>query len=159
MRTLSEGKECARVYIAGFELPCLDALSVERQRNVYLALVYCLAQINLEYRRQNPGTPRLYSFRPKYIVKQRPMGVDEFSDLPTLIKYRSGDCKDFVAARLSELWQDGILQATPFITMKRIGNIDCWHVVISVGPNIEDPSANLGMPENLSYAELSAAFQ
>lgn len=147
------------MYYAGFEIPSLDALTVERQRNVYLALVYCLAQINLEFRRQNPGTPRLYSFKPKYIIKPRPHGIDEFSDLPTLIKYRSGDCKDFVAARLAELWQDGILQAMPYITMKRIGDIDCWHVIVSIGPNLEDPSEILGMPKSLPYASLRAAFR
>lgn len=146
------------MYYAGFELPCLDALPVERQRNVYLALVACLAQINLEYLRQNPGTPRLYSYRPKYIIKPRPLALDEFSDIPTLIKYRTGDCKDFVAALLAEKWLDGIYQAVPFITLKRIGDVDCWHVVVSVGPNLEDPSEKLGMPKAIPYAALRAAF-
>lgn len=147
------------MYIAAFELSSMDHLSDERQRNILLAGVDFLAYVNTQFLRAHPTAPKLYACNPQYIIKRRPMGIDGFSDIPTVIGRGAGDCKDFVAWRLAEYIIEGVHQAQPFITKKRIHDIDCWHVMLQIGRREEDPSALLGMPAGIPYEELREAFR
>ena len=142
----------------------MDHLSIERRRNCLLALCDALAYVNYQWLCEHPNTPELYAIAPTYVLKYRPFSIDSFLDIPTVIENRQADCKDLSAWRVAELQKKGIAQACHYIPSPKIfqnGNSVCeiWHVQVSIGPYIEDPSVKLGMQPRISPAALRRIFQ
>jgi len=150
------------VYTAGLELSCMAYLSIERRANVLLGICEALCFANYQWIEERGAMP-LYSIAPRYDLKVRPLGIDIWADIPTVIADRSGDCKDFVAWRVAELRKQGVGQAVPYVTYSVArgpsGTIVVWHVQVAVGPKIEDPAALLGMPKSIDYETLSGLFR
>jgi hypothetical protein len=85
--------------------------------------------------------PSIYEIRPKY----RSPKHEQWKDIFTIIQDGWGDCKDFVAWRLAELWAAGI-QAQAESIIQRDGAIILFHSRIRRADNsVEDPSRELGM--------------
>lgn len=151
------------MYTAGFRLGALDHLSIERRANVLLGACEFLCWVNYQWIEERGAMP-LYSIAPRYELKVRPMNIDYWDDIPTVVARRSGDCKDFVAWRVAELRKQGIAQAVPYVTYGVVRGprgqaIVVWHVQVAVGPKIEDPAALLGMPKQVDYDTLEGLFR
>lgn len=100
-------------------------------------LVIAMAQHNLAWFRQQSVKPKLYSSGVRYEYTPD----DAWLDYPSLLESGVGDCEDLVAARLAELWDQGV-NALPFVEWQYPeGN---WHITI-LHPNgkIEDVSKNV----------------
>lgn len=112
------------------------------------ATVEGLARVNrvwLDYY----NVPSLYQFAPRYHV---PAAVasgrerERWKDIPTVITERWGDCKDFVAWRLAELWKAGIDARARSIVQRR-GRQLLFHTYVEYADGrTEDPARTLGMP-------------
>src|SRR5258708_7267152 len=86
------------------ELAAFDTLPLRSRLIVLRRYLDALAQNNYEYLCQNPKTPSLYEFAPTYEIKKRPFSLDSWYDIPTMLQKKCGDCKDFSAARVAELY-------------------------------------------------------
>jgi hypothetical protein len=158
------------MYQPRFDLRCFDDFStlgeegVQRKLVVLRALLEALIVADWQYLEVHPNTPSLYEFLPRYVVKTRPGGVDSWQDLPETIALGTGDCKDFSCIRVAELRKKGFDDIRPFIKVAyypdpsgRGPPLTIYHIQVSEHGAIDDPSARLGMPKSVTYAELSGA--
>lgn len=157
------------MYQPRFDLRCFDDFSalpgqegVQRKLVVLRALLEALVIADWQYLEVHPGTPSIYDFRPRYVVKQRPGGVDSWQDLPETMLLGSGDCKDFACIRVAERRKAGIDDVSPFIKVAYYPDpssqgppLTIYHIQVREHDRIDDPSARLGMPKSVSYAELA----
>lgn len=151
-------------YIAGFQLATMDLLPPNRRQNILHALVEALTWANMQWLEEHPETPSLYASSPAYQLKVRPMSIDFWADIPTVIAQGGGDCKDFTAWRIAELRKHGAAMVVPEIKYipQRLPTgeiVNLWHVYVRQGPKTEDPSRLLGMPTNVSWQQLRGVFQ
>lgn len=106
------------------------------------AMTEGLAHVNSVLLDFFPKIPGIYAFRPKYRVD----GKEQWKDIGVIITERYGDCKDFVAWRLAELWRQGVSAKAEAI-LERHKNRLQFHVFIRYGNGtVEDPARELGMP-------------
>jgi hypothetical protein len=93
--------------------------------------------------------PPLYQMGMRYHVpKEVESGRsrEQWKDIATLLKDRWGDCKDFTAWRLAELWKAG-KQAYAESRVYREGKSLLFHTYIRFPDgSTEDPARTLGMP-------------
>jgi transglutaminase-like putative cysteine protease len=86
--------------------------------------------------------PSLYRFAPRYVVEP----VERWKDIATVLKDKTGDCKDFTAWRLAELWRSGIGARAESI-VQRSGRDMMFHTYVRYDDGkVEDPARLLGMP-------------
>lgn len=132
-------------YQPRFELDVFDVLDPAWKRGVLGALVEALVLADRAYLRDNPRTPSLYDLGVRYVFNQ-----DRWQDIPAIIRWGEGDCKDFTAMRVAELRASGIRAAVD-VTDRLItgpdGRTTMYHVRVRFPDGrIEDPSRMLGMP-------------
>jgi hypothetical protein len=137
-----------------------DGLDDNGRMIVVRALLETLTLSNWQYMKRHPETPLLYEARPRYVVHPA-RGGDEWRDIAETFKRGAGTCKDFACIRVAELRMQGYEDVVPFIKLitypdpkKRRPPLTLFHVLVRNGDEYEDPSSILGMPKNLSYAEL-----
>ena len=86
--------------------------------------------------------PSIYEVAPKYRIGPR----ESWKDIGAILKDGWGDCKDFTAWRLAELWKLGI-NAKAECIVQRQGRRLLFHVYVRhPDGSIEDPAKLLGMP-------------
>lgn len=106
-----------------------------------------LALINVEYLKENPGTPKLYHTGLGYcdVGFSR---VDMWQDIPTTLQKRCGNCTALAPWRLAELWLEGHSRAEARAVEQKLPNGNTlFHLFIDRGDGTtEDPSERLGMP-------------
>lgn len=151
-------------YTAGFRLASMDLLPINCRQNILHALVEALTWANTQWLIQHPETPPLYQIAPSYHLKVRPMTIDFWDDIPTVMSLGGGDCKDFTAWRIAELRKNGAAMVVPEIKhLQQRGPdgtiLDLWHVYVRQGAKTEDPSRILGMPTQVSWNQLKSVFQ
>ncbi|SRR5581483_2198043 len=151
-------------YVAGFQLASMDHLPPNRRQNILHALVEALTWANMQWLEENPGTPSLYGASPMYQLKVRPMSIDFWADIPTVMSQGGGDCKDFTAWRIAELRRAGNAMVVPEIRylpqcLPTGEVVNLWHVLVRQGPKVEDPSKLLGMPSHVSPQVLRGLFR
>lgn len=142
------------MYRPQFDLRSFDILPTGNRISIISYLVEALIGANILYLLRFPNTPSLYDIGAQYELKKRPMGLDNWKDIPAIIETKSGDCKDFVAYRVAQLRLKGLHDVSPLITAHKIGDVLTYHVRIRHGGYIEDPSKLLGMPTNIRYEDL-----
>lgn len=131
-------------YCPQFELATFDMLDAAWKRGILGGLVEALVLADRAYLRDNPDTPSIYDAGVPYVFNR-----DRWQDIPTMLKRREGDCKDFTAWRVAELRQQGI-RAAVHVTDRLIsgpdGRLTMYHVLVRLpGGLLEDPSRMLGM--------------
>ncbi len=86
--------------------------------------------------------PSIYVIAPRYRVASK----ESWKDIGAVIRDGWGDCKDFTAWRLAELWRQGV-DARAESIVSRSGKGLMFHTYIRF-PNgaLEDPAKRLGMP-------------
>lgn len=108
------------------------------------AMLEALTLADLEYLRENPATPKIFSSGTVY--KREAPGSDNWQDTERTLELRSGDCEDLCAWRTAELraaGEDAHCDLLEFID----NGITFFHVRVRRGDgSIEDPSKILGMP-------------
>lgn len=89
-----------------------------------------------------PRLPSIYEVKPRYRVAKR----ETWKDIGAVLRDGWGDCKDFTAWRLAELWKQGI-DAKAESIVGRKGRKLLFHTYVRY-PNgqLEDPAKLLGMP-------------
>ena len=154
------------MYLPKFELMSFSFLPNERKKIIlraYLEALACTDWQFLEWYRDTYGSrfPSLYEFAPKYVLKVRPGGLDSWQDIPDTIHLGSGDCKDFACWRVAELRSQGIDDVYPLIVEQQYPDpqgveppMTVYHIQVRVNGQVEDPSALLGMPSQVSYQQL-----
>ena len=150
-------------YTAGLQLASMDRLPPNRRANILHMLVEALAYINEQWLEEN-GAPSLYSVAPSYQLKVRPMQIDLWADIPTVMAQGGGDCKDFTAWRIAELRRAGQAMVVPEIRylpqlLPTGETVHLWHVLVRQGAKTEDPSLLLGMPTRVSPGVLRGVFR
>jgi hypothetical protein len=157
------------MYTPKFELSGFSTLPPNRKETVLNGFLEALICANWNYiideERKGRPVPSIYDcLAPNaYVLKVRPMGLDSWQDIPTTIQLGSGDCKDFAAWRVAELRHAGYNDVACFIKPsvhpdpKGIEpDMTVYHIQVRVYDVIEDPSALLGMPTNVTYDQLRA---
>ena len=102
-------------------------------------------RVNLEHMREL-GAPSLYSSGVRYRLE--PPGVEDFTDLQTLLERGWGDCSQLAAWRVAELRHRGESGAGIRLTWRRnrLTGQRMFHVLVRrADGRIEDPSVRLGM--------------
>lgn len=105
-------------------------------------------QIRLQKKLGKPF-PLLYS--PEAGIRYlRENGTENWQDIYTNFKLRSGDCEDLACHRVAELRENFNRQASAFVTYRRgpDGGFHYHALVMAKGPDgwrLEDPSRKLGM--------------
>jgi hypothetical protein len=139
-------------YAPQFDLSTFDLLGPEWKRGILGCLVESLVMANRAYLRDFPATPSIYDAGVTYVFNR-----DQWKDIPSILRDRTGDCKDFTAWRVAELRRHGI-KAAPYVTDRLIQTPDksvvMYHVLVripvmnldgSISWRLEDPSRMLGM--------------
>jgi hypothetical protein len=155
------------MYLPAIELDAFDTLPIKSRVIVLRRLLDALASDDIEYLIQNPNTPPLYEWAPKYKIKPRPYvpgsneQADIWEDIPALMRRGDGDCKDLAAARLAELYLAGYEPLGFFIKVQQLGDLIVYHIQIEGFDKHglffrEDPSKLLGMPTIVTPDQLSA---
>lgn len=149
------------MYTPKFELESFSNLPVQRKQIVLRALLEALVVADWNYLLENPGFPSLYEYNPQYVLKVRPSGLDSWQDIPRTIQLGSGDCKDFACWRIAELRNQGYDDVYPHIKVSYHEDprgvepmMTVYHIQVRIHETIEDPSAILGMPSQVSYDQL-----
>lgn len=147
-----------------FELASFDTLPLKARLIVLRRMLEALAQANYEFLRQNPNTPALYDWAPRYIIKSRPFSLDSWQDIPTTMERKTGDCKDFAAWRVAELYlkrnaKVGFHIKTQVVPDPVRGDLVVYHIQVEGYDDRsrfvrEDPSKLLGMPTVVTPAQL-----
>lgn len=121
-------------------LASFDDLTSGEAIQVVEALVKALTLANVAYLRRNPRTPRLYASGVYYCRDAR--GAErQWWDIPQVVAHGCADCKALAAWRTAELIVAGY--PAEAVVTTRDGNL--FHVLVRVGAQLEDPSAQLGM--------------
>ena len=111
-----------------------------------------LTALQLAWLDRHPRTPPLYRSGVRY--EREPEGREDWQDIPTTLRRRSGDCEDLATWRASELLARGqparaVGRARPMIVRADTGGPELgtlWHIVTRTqGGRIDDPSRRLGM--------------
>lgn len=131
-------------YRFGVELSCIDPAKIPENTlaDINEAMVFGLALANYAYMNV-AGVIPIYESGVTYQHEHR---GETWKDACATLKRGRGNCKEFVAWRLAELWHQGI-NAMPLSIVQRLGpNKILFHVVLEYPDGtIEDPSSNLGM--------------
>jgi hypothetical protein len=118
-----------------------DEELLQKSINTLLAtLTFC----DVAYLRNHPEVPPIYQSGVRY---QRECGSnDDWQDVPTTLKLKTGDCEDFACWRAAELQARGIA-AWPMTLVRRTpsGKIAFHPVVKWPDGRIEDPARRLGL--------------
>lgn len=137
------------------------SLPSQRKQTVLRALIEALVVADWNYLLENPNTPALYDANLRYALKVRPAGLDSWQDIPQCIYLGSADCKDLSAWRIAELRNQGYDDVFPRIKVSYHQDpkgieptMTVYHVQVRIRDVIEDPSAILGMPTNVTYDQL-----
>jgi hypothetical protein len=158
------------LYTPAIELTSFDSLPLKSRVVILRRLLDALAQANIEYLQQNPNTPSLYEWGggfTRYEIKKRPFSLDSWQDIPTTIAKGSGDCKDFCAWRVAELYLAykgpfGFHIKTQVVPDAQRGDLIVYHIQVDGFQNgqfmREDPSKLLGMPTNLTPDQYQAVL-
>ncbi len=110
-------------------------------------LLWSLVQLNREYLRVNPNTPKLYSSGVRFIRERE--GEEIWPDIGACIRMGGGDCEDLACWRVAELLEAGI-PARPAWRSRKVrmpsGSIArLYHILVWTPQGFEDPSRKLGM--------------
>lgn len=149
------------MYLPVFELSSFDSLPLRSRLIVLRRLLDSLAQANYEWLLSNPNTPSLYECGLQYEIKNRPFSMDSWQDIPTTLQKRSGDCKDFCAFRVAELYRNfpgnpvGFhIKTQSVYDPQKKDTLIVYHIQVEGfyrGRFMrEDPSKLLGMPRNVT---------
>jgi hypothetical protein len=118
-----------------------------------------LTRINVDWLRDNPNTPDLYSSGVTYALE--PTGYELWDPMALLLARGAGDCDDLACARAAELRVregDRRARADCYPSSIREGR-RTWHAIVVRGDGtIEDPSARLGMPTHAGHLPDGAPF-
>jgi hypothetical protein len=89
--------------------------------------------------------PLIYESGVRY--QMEPRGLEEFRDIPTILKNGCGDCDDLACWRVAELWMRFGINARPVFTCRMQPNgMRMYHILVQYPDgHIEDPSLILGM--------------
>lgn len=124
------------VILASFDGPFEN---FERLSRVVAGFVEALARANLEWLAKHPETPALYQARIKYVEDT---GSDDWCDIPEVLKRGIGDCDDFAAWRLAELWRMGEREAKAAVDVTKQGDRITYHAfILRANGTPEDPAA------------------
>jgi len=151
------------MYTPKFELEGFSTLPTQRKQIVLRGFLEALICADWNYLEENPHTPSIYNVLgpDAYVLKVRPMGLDSWQDIPRTMQLGSGDCKDFACWRIAELRKAGYDDVYPHIKVSYHPDpngieppMTVYHIQVRIHEDIEDPSAILGMPQHVTYAEL-----
>ena len=149
------------MYTPKFELRSFQTLPVQRKQIVLRAALEFLVVADWNFIFENQDLPSLYEFAPRYVLKVRPAGLDSWQDIPQTIELSSGDCKDFACWRIAELRHAGWDDVYPHIKVSYHPDpsgvepmMTVYHIQVRIHDTIEDPSAILGMPSQVTYDQL-----
>lgn len=111
------------------------------------AAVEGLAGIDSVILKFNPKLQPLYVVRPRYVVPKR----ETWKDYSAVLKDGHGDCKDFTAIRLAELWRMGVDARAESIVTRIPGfwgraRLQFHTYIRYPDGRVEDPARELGMP-------------
>lgn len=127
-----------------FDLPHVfnPASKAEENAPALKALLECLININIAFRKRYPSAPSLYR---SGVVYNRTLSWDS---IPALYHRGYGDCKSLSAALIAEYRIAGV-QANPVFRWVKNpnGNTD-FHILVQTQNGFEDPSKRLGMGEH-----------
>lgn len=151
------------MYTPKMELSGFSTLPSQRKQIVLRGFLEALIHADRQYLEENPYTGSIYDVAPRYVLKVRPMGLDSWQDIPRTIELGSGDCKDFAAWRIAELRNAGYDDVYPHIKVSYHKDprgieppMTVYHIQVRIHETIEDPSAILGMPTQVTYDQLRA---
>jgi len=147
------------MYTPVFELSGFGQMPLNRRLNSLRAFLEALCWHNCEYLEVFPNTPKIYEAVPTYVIKKRPLGLDAWYDIPTVLAKKQGDCKDFVCWRVAELRRQGVPDVAPFIKHWTWKDYQIYHVIVRKGAEFEDPSKMFGMPKNVNYNQFKQMIQ
>lgn len=145
-------------YLPIFELESFNSLSLPARKATLMKMLEALAEANYHYLCEK-GAPPLYDWSPKYRIKARPFSLDSWQDIPSTMTKGTGDCKDFAAWRVAELYKAGHTVGF-YIKVQRMGDLIVYHIQVE-GFNHdgrfvrEDPSKLLGMPTQYTQKQLN----
>lgn len=144
------------MYTPVLELQSFDTLDLGQRLDVLRGLLEFLILNNRLWLRQNPQCPPMYEVAPSYKLKIRPFGLDTWQDIPRTLALGSGDCKDFACWRVAELREKGIPDVSPRIKVSESPKtgVVVYHIQVRRDLQLEDPSDILGMPKNLTAAQV-----
>jgi len=111
-------------------------------------MLSALTMINVDFLKVNPSCPRLYDLGVRYEIE--PAGREDWQDIPTTIRRKTGDCEDLSSHLAAELQvKDGIAAWPTFTWRMRPSGAYLYHVLTRYPDGrIEDPSRRLGMGRN-----------
>lgn len=112
------------------------------------AVANALGAIDVEYLNEHPNTPGIYESG-VYYCDSGMTRIDDWNDIPTMLRKGCGNCTALTGWRLAELWRQGVMNAEAHAVYQPLDNGDeLYHLLIRyVGSSqFEDPSARLGMP-------------
>lgn len=142
------------MYMPALELSSFDDpnLPVGNKLEILRGLLEFLILNNRIWLRKN-RIKSLYDYAPSYKLKVRPFGLDTWQDIPRTVSLGSGDCKDFACWRVAELREAGVPDVSCRIKTGQADGITVYHIQVRCDLKVEDPSAILGMPPQLSGAQ------
>ena len=99
------------------------------------------------YLLRHPNAPLLYESGVRY--EEEPLGAEFWRDIPTVLKYGTGDCEDVSAWLIAEKRVRFGIPARPFIIpqLRKNGKY-LYHIAVATPDapgGVEDPSRKLGM--------------
>lgn len=119
----------------------------EHSNRVLAIALNALYRVDLSYLQEFPSaSPRLYDSGVRY--KREPPGVEDWRDIPAIVKARFGDCEDLACWRAAE---STVLDRRPAVPSFRWRTVPerglmLYHIVVEYeNGEVEDPSAKLGM--------------
>jgi hypothetical protein len=153
------------MYLLTTELDSFDTLPVPSRVIILRRYLDALASADIEYLKNHPNTPSIYEWAPQYKIKPRPFvpGINEqadiWQDIPSVLRRCSGDCKDFSAYRLAELFMAGYKPLGFHIKVQQLADLIVYHIQVEGYDKKgrffrEDPSKLLGMPTIVSQDQL-----
>ena len=129
----------------GYKITYVLGQDEELLRKSINTLLATLTLVDVSYLQAHPEVPPLYASGVRY---QAECGSnDNWQDIPTTRRLRTGDCEDFACWRAAELQARHGIMAWPRSLMRRTpqGRIAFHTVVAWPDGRIEDPSRKLGL--------------
>jgi len=119
----------------------------ESRDRVLKILLWALVQLNREYIRMNPNTPRLYDSGVRFIREKE--GEELWPTIGEVIRMGGGDCEDLACWRVAELLESGVAARPAWrhrqVRMPSGGLATLYHILVWTPKGFEDPSRTLGM--------------